>query len=446
MATRFSPPAPTYLGPAKFHGGAQRITPLKRIVIHGTVSACVPGGARAIANYFRKTVTRPSSAHYVIDPLEVVQVVGDHQIAFHAPPNTDTIGVEHCDPVAGPAARWSDANHSAMLRLSAETVARLCLAYDLPIRRVGPVGLRLGRRGITGHADVSKAWKQTTHTDPGADFPWRLYLDLVQRAADDLRAAATPPPVVKPLPPKLPTVPGIRMTVVTANIRNTPDLPRDQVRADTLAVKQLGGVLLWQEIAEQDDRDDLTHSCPPERWMHVGMNTECPMSFYRSKWTVRASGNELLHGGKAGVSPARYVTWAEVIAKGQDPDLIPPVVVMNTHWVSGGFSNPGQQAEEWRRAQWNVAHLKQTALVARFLAAGRTVIGGGDFNRTGEWTGFAPQHRWLMHGGYDHLWTCEAQLGAKVRLEKTGTLGTDHLFTDHPARWSAVTLHPVLTK
>jgi hypothetical protein len=31
---KISPPAPPYVGPAKFHGGAQNLTPLKRIVIH----------------------------------------------------------------------------------------------------------------------------------------------------------------------------------------------------------------------------------------------------------------------------------------------------------------------------------------------------------------------------------------------------------------------------
>lgn len=201
------PPAPPYLGPAKFHGGAQSLRPLKRIVIHGTVSPCKRGGARDIARYFKLIVTRPSSAHYVIDPGEVVQVVGDHQVAYHAPPNTDSIAVEHCDPQVGPASRWQDEDHRAMLELSAETVARLALAYDLPIKRIGVVGLLAGKRGITGHGAISLAWRQTSHTDPRAGFPWGWYMSRVQFYAAQIRELSDPPketPVtpIEPLPAK----------------------------------------------------------------------------------------------------------------------------------------------------------------------------------------------------------------------------------------------------
>jgi len=206
---RIQPPDPPYLGPARFHGGVQTLNPLKRIVIHGTVSPCVRGGARDIARYFRETVSRPSSAHYVVDPGEAVQVVGDHQVAYHAPPNTDSIGVEHCDPQTGPASRWADDDHRAMLEISAELVARLCLAYDVPRVRVGVVGLLAGRRGITGHGAISLAWRQTSHTDPRTGFPWKWYIGRVNFYADQILAAAEgrTEPVVTPITPQ-PAKPG----------------------------------------------------------------------------------------------------------------------------------------------------------------------------------------------------------------------------------------------
>lgn len=180
MQSRPQPPAPEYLGPARFVGGRQELNPLRRIVIHCTVSPCERGGARNVARYFRDSVTRPSSAHYIVDPGEVVQVVGDHTVAFHAPPNTDTIGVELCDMQGGPIARWEDANHRAMLQRAAELVAELCLAYDVPRRRLGHLRLRAGQRGITGHVDVSRAWGQTNHSDPGDGFPWATFMNLVR--------------------------------------------------------------------------------------------------------------------------------------------------------------------------------------------------------------------------------------------------------------------------
>jgi N-acetyl-anhydromuramyl-L-alanine amidase AmpD len=178
----YPPPAPTYLGPPKFHGAADN-KPIHRVVIHGTVSPCKKGGARAIAAYFRTTVTTPSSAHYVVDPGEVVQVTYDSVEAYHAPPNIHSLGVELCDPQTGKDGRWAYPAHEAMLHHAAELVAQLCAAYGVPVVRVGSAGLLSGRHGICGHVDVSNAWRQTTHTDPGDAFPWPHFMDLV-RAAD----------------------------------------------------------------------------------------------------------------------------------------------------------------------------------------------------------------------------------------------------------------------
>lgn len=443
---KIAPPDPAYLGPAKWHGGRQELSPLKRVVIHCTVSPCTPGGARATAAYFEHN-TSPGSAHYVVDPGEVVQCVGDHTVAYHAPPNSDTIGVELCDPQAGSPARWADANHRAMLARAAELVARLCLAYDLPIKRIGPVRLRLGMRGICGHVDVSQTWHQSDHTDPGVGFPWDDFMGLVQKAAKDLLAPppapAPPAPVKAPTkaPAKDPATPEpVRMHLVTSNIKNDPDLPRDQVRHDMAAVSQLGGVILWQEVAEPDDWADLQATLPAEEWTHLHLTDECPISFRHAYWDLVDQGQEQLHGGLAHVSPHRVVTWAKLARKGR-PE-VPPVAVVNTHLVQGAFTDPGQAEEAWRLAAWNASHDKIAELVARFLAEGTSVVGGGDFNRPGTWPAFGPGCRWLLHGGLDHLYASDAPGGARVQLDSVGLLSTAVLFTDHSARLADLTLLP----
>jgi N-acetyl-anhydromuramyl-L-alanine amidase AmpD len=185
------PPAPPYLGPAA-HVSAGDNKPIRRIVIHGTVSPCRTGQARATARYFRSPAAG-GSAQYVVDPGEVIQCVYDGQIAQHAPPNAHSLGVELCDPQTGPADRWDDRDHRAMLILAAHLVAQLCLAYDVPIRKLTVADLRAGHHGICGHVDVSRAFKQSTHTDPGTGFPWKRFISQVA-------GFVTAKPPVKPKP------------------------------------------------------------------------------------------------------------------------------------------------------------------------------------------------------------------------------------------------------
>lgn len=163
--------------PAKNHGPAANF-PIVRIVMHGTVSPCVPGGARAIARMF-ETTSRDASTQYVCDPTEAVQCVPDNVIAYGAPPNKGSIHVEQCDPQTGPVSRWQDANHQAMLRVAAKLVAGLCRKYNIPVVKLNAADLRAGRKGICGHADVSAAWHQTDHIDPGGGYPWGQLLHLV---------------------------------------------------------------------------------------------------------------------------------------------------------------------------------------------------------------------------------------------------------------------------
>lgn len=165
---------------ARWKGGAQ--TP-KRIVIHGTVTPCGTGWARKVAAFFRDhdDPNRKTSAHYTVDPGEVIQSVGDHTVAFHCGHNQDSIGVELCDPQTGSGSRWADASHRAMLKRAATHVAQLCLAYDIPADHLTIDEIRDGKRGIYGHNDSRLAYPgSTTHSDPGPDFPWSWFIDITR--------------------------------------------------------------------------------------------------------------------------------------------------------------------------------------------------------------------------------------------------------------------------
>jgi N-acetyl-anhydromuramyl-L-alanine amidase AmpD len=153
---------------------------VSRIVIHGTVSPCVKGGAESVAKYFQSSGAG-GSAHYVVDPSEVVQCYSEKTICWHAPPNANSIGVELCDPQTGASSRWADANHEAMLVRAAALVREIAARWNVPLVRLSVADLKAGRRGICGHVDVSQAFHQTDHTDPGSGFPWAHFMDLVTR-------------------------------------------------------------------------------------------------------------------------------------------------------------------------------------------------------------------------------------------------------------------------
>lgn len=183
-------PTPPYIA-ARWHGGAQ--SEINFIVIHGTVSPTVDGGARSIARFFA-TEDNQTSAHYVVDPGEVIQCVYDHTIAYHCGHNANSIGVEMCDPVDGPAERWADEPHQEMLARTADLVRDLCDSYGIPKVKLTPAQLRAGQKGIVGHADVRDAWpRSTTHYDPGPAFPWGQFIALVRSGAPaPAPSAATP--------------------------------------------------------------------------------------------------------------------------------------------------------------------------------------------------------------------------------------------------------------
>ena len=160
-------------------------------MLHSTVSPCVPGGAEDVARYFR-SADAGGSAHYVVDPSTVVQVVYDSTTAYHAPPNQHSIGIEMCDmPSATTAARWDDANHRLMLNRVALLTAQLCLAYGVPVAYRSARGLKRGQHGVTTHHQVSVAFGQSTHWDPGK-WPRRRFMRKVRRNVRQLRRD-TPP-------------------------------------------------------------------------------------------------------------------------------------------------------------------------------------------------------------------------------------------------------------
>ena len=152
------------------------------VVIHTAEVGERADSAEAVASWFSRPSTQVS-AHYCVDADSVVQCVRERDIAWHARGgNANSIGIELAGYARQTKANWADAYSRSVLERAAELTASICDRHAIPIRRLRAAGLRAGRRGITGHVDVSEAFQKSDHWDPGPNFPWPSFLELVRAA------------------------------------------------------------------------------------------------------------------------------------------------------------------------------------------------------------------------------------------------------------------------
>lgn len=160
----------------------------KLIVLHCMEYPEKPDSAEWCARYFAGLEGRAprASAHACVDSDSIVQCVPWDQIAWHAPgANTTGIGIEHAGYGKQSLADWMDAYSQSMLDLSAWLAAELCTKFQIPIDFVDASELLAGAAGITTHAEVTRAWRRSTHTDPGIGFPIGDYLRFVRKYSTD---------------------------------------------------------------------------------------------------------------------------------------------------------------------------------------------------------------------------------------------------------------------
>lgn len=174
-------------------GGAK----IKGSVVHTTESSDT--SFDAIVGFFQKVGT-PASSHYIVGALPD-QVVGGRytQVARLVPETEKAWTALTANPyfvqyeLIGRAARtrheWLT-HYLVQLQTLAVLVADDVLQYRFPIVHGVP--------GIVGHRDLSRFGFPQTHTDPGADFPWDVFLKLVHNAV----TLATPTPPHQRVPVK----------------------------------------------------------------------------------------------------------------------------------------------------------------------------------------------------------------------------------------------------
>lgn len=99
------------------------------------------------------------------------------------------------------------------------TLARILRAYSearaIPLRKLTPAEVRVKGIGVCGHGDISEAWAESDHTDPGPAFPWDHVLDL----------AAHPPAPPREEDPDMPLTPrqAHQLDDVTGQLTGSPE-------------------------------------------------------------------------------------------------------------------------------------------------------------------------------------------------------------------------------
>lgn len=168
---------PVQIGPrCKHDGGLRSASQIQYVVVHDAEGA----SAKGVANYGATTPT-VVSWHVTCDDSVLIRCLPDLVIAWAAPPcNTSGLQLELCG-----FARWSKLEwyrHQATLKRGAWQVARWCKLYGLPVRWLTDAELASGKHeGIVTHAQVSRVYGKSDHSDPGRNFPSRYFMYLVRR-------------------------------------------------------------------------------------------------------------------------------------------------------------------------------------------------------------------------------------------------------------------------
>jgi N-acetyl-anhydromuramyl-L-alanine amidase AmpD len=136
------------------------------VVLHSMENGGYWGDAASVGRWWHGPGAPQTSAHYGVDPEGSVQYVQECDMAWAAGHHGNALGV-HIE-LAGRAAWPVDEWPVSTIDNAARLLADVCTRNEIPCVLLDAAALLAGTRGVTTHAEVSKAWKESDHVDPGA--------------------------------------------------------------------------------------------------------------------------------------------------------------------------------------------------------------------------------------------------------------------------------------
>jgi N-acetyl-anhydromuramyl-L-alanine amidase AmpD len=162
---------------------------VRLVVIHDMEFPEKLTAAEDVARYFNTTNTK-ASAHICVDANSIVQCVYDSDVAYAAPgANHDGIQIELAGYGSQTREQWLDTYSVAVLTYAADATSQYCTKYSIPAVHLTNAQLKAGKKGIIGHYQASEVYKKSDHTDPGKNFPWDVFITMVEQFLKDRRAA-----------------------------------------------------------------------------------------------------------------------------------------------------------------------------------------------------------------------------------------------------------------
>ena len=177
------------------------------VAVHTAEGATTAAG---LQNYLDQAAVE-ASYHRLVDDTQVIHYLPD-DVACWAMLSGNHRSVQLCFTgfAKWPRSEWLA--HDPMLRLGAGVAREWCTRYGIPAVKLTPAQVGANASGVMGHWDWTLGKKDGTHTDPGPNFPWDVFMGYINQGGPPI-----PPPAPSPADPD--AIPTMRFGERSENVR-----------------------------------------------------------------------------------------------------------------------------------------------------------------------------------------------------------------------------------